>query len=63
MRTCYSQQLEVYVQQEIMDKDTRKATVEDLKELILKHFYIPDYYELVGIDAAYNGHSLHYDIT
>jgi len=51
MRTCYIQQIEVYAQHGIMDKDPRKATVEDLKDLILKRFHTPDDYLLVGIDA------------
>ena len=51
MRTCYSQQLEVYVQHGITDKDPRKATVEDLMDLILKRFHTPNDYLLVGIDA------------
>jgi len=51
MRTCYSQQLEVYAQSGIMNKDPRKATTEDLKDLILKNFHTTDDYLLVGIDA------------
>ena len=51
MHTGYSQQLEVYAQQGISNKDPRKATVEDLRDLILKRFYTPDDYLLIGIDA------------
>jgi len=51
MHTCYSQQLEVYAQQGIIDKDPRHATVEDLKTLILKKFYSTNNYLLIGMDA------------
>ena len=50
-RTCYSQQLEVYAQQGIIDIDPRHATVEDLKTLILKKFYSTNNYLLIGMDA------------
>lgn len=49
--TCYSQQLEIYVQQGITNKGPRKAIVEELRDLILKQFYTPDNYLLIGIDA------------
>ena len=47
----HSQQLEVYAQQGITDKDLRKATVEVLRDLILKQFYTPDNYLLIGVNT------------
>jgi len=39
------------VQQGITNKGPRKAIVEELRDLILKQFYTPDNYLLIGIDA------------